>query len=35
VSTARIDPSYFDVLESPILAGRGFQAADLRRRARA
>ncbi len=26
---AHVDPSYFDVLESPILAGRGFQAADL------
>lgn len=26
---AAIDPSYFDVLESPILAGRGFGAADL------
>jgi predicted permease len=26
---ARVDPSYFDVLEAPILAGRGFQAADL------
>jgi predicted permease len=24
-----VDPSYFDVLEAPILAGRGFQAADL------
>jgi predicted permease len=27
--TALVDPSYFDVLEAPILAGRGFQAADL------
>ena len=26
---AVVDPSYFDVLETPILAGRGFQAADL------
>jgi putative ABC transport system permease protein len=26
---AFVDPSYFDVLEAPILAGRGFQAADL------
>ena len=26
---AHVDPSYFDVLEAPILAGRGFQAADL------
>jgi predicted permease len=24
-----VDPSYFDVLEAPILAGRGFGAADL------
>jgi hypothetical protein len=24
-----VDPSYFDVLGAPILAGRGFQAADL------
>jgi predicted permease len=29
VSVAGIDPSYFDVLEAPILAGRGFQASDL------
>lgn len=35
VSTARIDPSYFDVLKSPVLAGRGFQAADLAPSARA
>jgi putative ABC transport system permease protein len=27
--TALVDPSYFDVLAAPILAGRGFQAADL------
>ncbi len=26
---AFVDPSYFDVLKAPILAGRGFQAADL------
>ena len=26
---AYVDPSYFDVLGAPILAGRGFQAADL------
>jgi putative ABC transport system permease protein len=26
---ARVDPSYFGVLEAPILVGRGFQAADL------
>ena len=26
---AVVDPSYFDVLEAPILAGRKFQAADL------
>jgi predicted permease len=26
---ALVDPSYFDVLEAPILAGRGFQTADL------
>jgi predicted permease len=29
VSTALIDPSYFDALGSPIIAGRGFTTADL------
>ena len=29
VSVAGIDPSYFDVLEAPILAGRAFNAGDL------
>ena len=29
VSVAGIDPSYFDVLETPIRAGRAFQASDL------
>lgn len=28
-SIARVDPSYFDVLEAPVLMGRGFQPADL------
>jgi putative ABC transport system permease protein len=28
-STAMVDPSYFDVLEAPILAGRGFHSSDL------
>ncbi|HET7273635.1 MAG TPA: ABC transporter permease [Longimicrobiaceae bacterium] len=31
---AHVDPSYFDVLGAPILAGRGFQAADLAPEAR-
>jgi putative ABC transport system permease protein len=35
VSTARIDPSYFDVLEAPILAGRRFNSSDLLPGARA
>ena len=29
VATASIDPSYFDVLESPLLSGRSFTGADL------
>ncbi|HET7135618.1 MAG TPA: ABC transporter permease, partial [Casimicrobiaceae bacterium] len=29
VSTVRIDPSYFDVLKTPILAGRRFNSSDL------
>jgi predicted permease len=29
VSTALVDPSYFEVMRAPILAGRGFGAADL------
>jgi len=29
VSTAAIDPSYFDVLKAPVLSGRAFGAADL------
>ncbi|HEY0971097.1 MAG TPA: ABC transporter permease [Gemmatimonadales bacterium] len=28
-TVALVDPSYFDVLGAPVLAGRGFQAADL------
>ena len=28
-TVAYVDPSYFDVLEAPILAGRGFRAADV------
>ena len=35
VSTARIDPSYFEVLRAPILAGRAFHAGDLAPDARA
>jgi predicted permease len=31
---AYVDPSYFDVLEAPILAGRGFRTADLAPEAR-
>lgn len=29
VLVARVDPGYFDALEQPILAGRGFNASDL------
>jgi predicted permease len=29
VSTALVDPSYFEVMKAPVLAGRGFSAADL------
>jgi predicted permease len=29
VATARIDPSYFDVLQSPVIEGRGFTSGDL------
>ncbi|HEY0153745.1 MAG TPA: ABC transporter permease [Longimicrobium sp.] len=35
VSTARIDPSYFDVLRAPIVAGRRFHPGDLAPDARA
>ena len=35
VTIAAVDPSYFDVLGAPILAGRGFHAGDLRPDARA
>jgi predicted permease len=35
VALASIDPSYFDVLRAPILAGRGFQAGDIAAGARA
>ena len=35
VSTALIDPSYFDVLQTPVLAGRRFHAGDLAPDARA
>jgi putative ABC transport system permease protein len=34
VSMASIDPSYFDVLESPILAGRAFHSGDFATEAR-
>jgi predicted permease len=29
VATAMVDPSYFDVLQAPIIAGRGFTGSDL------
>jgi hypothetical protein len=29
IRTAHVDPTFFDALESPILAGRGFNAGDL------
>jgi len=35
VTLAGIDPSYFDVLQTPILAGRGFDSRDLAPGARA
>jgi predicted permease len=35
VAIASIDPSYFDVLGAPILAGRGFHSSDLAPHARA
>jgi len=35
VSSASVDPRYFDVLDAPILGGRGFHSADLASEARA